>query len=238
MGGKMYTKEINERSPLRVFEKSIHGGLGKGNLGVVMSRAGIGKTALLIGIALDDLMRGRQVLHVSAKDSVDHVREFYNEIFEDLRQSSGMADARETHLVVERSRLIHTYRGVTMTALRLERDTQFYKDHLNFQPEVVIVDGFDFGAADEAALTEFKSYAKRHNVELWLSALTHRHEPITNIKGIPNPVARFEAWVSVMVLLKTLDGAVSLRLLKDHDNPNLEDLQMKLDPKTLLLANG
>ena len=72
----MYTKEINERSPLRVFEKSIHGGLGKGNLGVVMSRAGIGKTALLIGIALDDLMRGRQVLHISAKDSVDHVREF------------------------------------------------------------------------------------------------------------------------------------------------------------------
>ena len=43
----MYTKEINERSPLRVFERSIHGGLGKGNLGVVMSRAGVGKTAFL-----------------------------------------------------------------------------------------------------------------------------------------------------------------------------------------------
>ena len=37
----MFTKEINERSPLRVFEISIHGGLGKGNLGVVMSRAGV-----------------------------------------------------------------------------------------------------------------------------------------------------------------------------------------------------
>jgi len=59
----MYTKEINERSPLRVFEKSIHGGLGKGNLGVVMSRAGVGKTALLIGIALDDLMRALWVRH-------------------------------------------------------------------------------------------------------------------------------------------------------------------------------
>jgi hypothetical protein len=31
---------------------------------------------------------------------------------------------------------------------------QFYKDHLNFQPEVVIVDGFDFGAADEAAAAQ------------------------------------------------------------------------------------
>ena len=231
----MYTKEINERSPFRVFEKSIHGGLGKGNLGAALSPAGVGKTAFLIGIALDDLMRGRQVLHISAGDSVDHVRTFYDEIFGDLRRTSGMDDARETHLVVERSRLIHTYRGVVMTPVRLERDTQFYKDHLNFQPEVVVVDGFDFPGADEAALTELKEYAKRHNVELWLSALTHRHEPITNPKGIPNPVSRFEAWISVIVTLETQESAVILRLLKDHDNRDLGDLHMRLDPRTLLL---
>jgi KaiC/GvpD/RAD55 family RecA-like ATPase len=165
-----------------VFEKSIHGGLGKGNLGAVLSPAGVGKTAFLIGIALDDLMRGRQVLHVSGKDSVDHVRTFYDEIFEDLRRTSEMKDARETHLVVERSRLIHTYRGVAMTPVRLERDTQFYKDHLNFQPEVVVVDGFDFPGADEAALTELKEYAKRHNEPC---LLTHRVNPSLTPRGFP-----------------------------------------------------
>jgi hypothetical protein len=137
--------------------------------------------------------------------------------------------------VVERSRLIHTYRGVTMTHARLERDTQFYKEHLNFLPEVVVVDGFDFVHADEPAMTQLKEYAKRHNVELWLSALTHRHEPVTNPKGIPNPVARFEAWISVMVVLEAQESAVTLRLLKDHDNPDLGDLRLKLDPRTLLL---
>ena len=35
----MYRKEVNERSPMRVFEKSMHGGLGRGNVGVV-SRSG------------------------------------------------------------------------------------------------------------------------------------------------------------------------------------------------------
>ena len=29
----MYRKELNQRSPLRVFERSIHGGLGKGKYG-------------------------------------------------------------------------------------------------------------------------------------------------------------------------------------------------------------
>ena len=122
-----------------------------------------------------------------------------------------------------------------MNSTRLERDTQFYKDHLNFQPEVVVVDGFDFVRADEAALTELKEYAKRHNVEVWLSALTHRHEPVTSPRGIPSPIARFEAWISVMVVLEPHEEAIVLRLLKDHDNTNLEDLHMKLDPRTLLL---
>ena len=36
----MYRKEVNERSPMRVFESSMHGGLGRGNVGVVVSRAG------------------------------------------------------------------------------------------------------------------------------------------------------------------------------------------------------
>ena len=47
----MYQKELNERNPLRVFEHSIHGGLGLGNLGVIVARHGTGKTALLVGIA-------------------------------------------------------------------------------------------------------------------------------------------------------------------------------------------
>ena len=71
----MYRKEVNERSPMRVFEKSMHGGLGRGNVGVVAAKTGVGKTPLLVQIALDDLMRDRRVLHISHEHAVDHVRE-------------------------------------------------------------------------------------------------------------------------------------------------------------------
>ncbi len=231
----MYTKDINERSPLRVFEKSIHGGLGKGNLGVVMSRAGVGKTAFLIGVALDDLMREHKVLHIAHGDSLDHVREFYDEIFTDLRHSMRMEDAAATHLAVERSRIIHTYRGVEMTADRIRKDTQFYCDHADFKPEVVVVDGFDFSAATEEDITRLAEYARTLDVELWLSALTHRDEPVTDPRGVPNPVARFDPWISVMVVLEGREGATVVRLLKDHDNENVENLHIELDPRSLLL---
>ena len=47
----MYRKDWNKRSPLRVFERSMHGGLGKGNIGVVMSRAVARRVgALVVGL--------------------------------------------------------------------------------------------------------------------------------------------------------------------------------------------
>lgn len=231
----MFTKEVNERSPLRVFEKSIHGGLGKGNLGVVMSRAGVGKTAFLIGIAMDDLMRGRKVLHLSSKDSVDHVREFYDEVFEELRRSVDLADAAQTRLDVERSRMIHTYRGVPFTVDKIRSDVAFYKEHVHFEPEVVIIDGFDYAAATEADFTALRDLAKTAKIEIWLSALTHREDLGAAGGGIPKPVARFEPWISVVVNLEPNEGAVSLRLLKDHDSEKLDDLHIRLDPRTLLI---
>src|SRR5437773_10540522 len=100
----MYARKVHERSPLRIFERSIHGGLGAGNIGVVASRAGTGKTSFLVGIALDDLMRGRKVFHVALEQSVVHVREYYDEIFADLAQAANIEDTVNVRLEVERLR--------------------------------------------------------------------------------------------------------------------------------------
>src|SRR5262249_8789327 len=105
----MYRKEVNERSPMRVFEKSMHGGLGRGNLGVIASRAGVGKTAMLVQIALDDLLRERKVLHISHEQAVDHVRAYYDEIFHDLAQQMKLEDPESVKLEVERNRLIYSH---------------------------------------------------------------------------------------------------------------------------------
>ena len=96
MRAPMYRKEVNERSPMRVFEKSMHGGLGRGNVGVVLSRAGVGKTALLVQIALDDLLRDRRVLHISTEHALLHGRPLVD-VLQDLE--SDLWDARPQVLV-------------------------------------------------------------------------------------------------------------------------------------------
>src|SRR5262245_58569954 len=135
----MYAKELNDRSPLRVFEKSIHGGLGRGNIGVAVGRHGVGKTAFLVGVALDDLMRGRKVLHVALDQPVEKVREYYDEIFMDLVRTSGLEDVGRERLEMERARNIHTYLGHSFSVARLAEAIRFLKDYQHFEPEAVMI---------------------------------------------------------------------------------------------------
>ena len=58
-----------EVSPLNLLNMSLKKELGRGKLGVLMARAGVGKTACLIHIAFDKLFRGEKLVHISGKFS-------------------------------------------------------------------------------------------------------------------------------------------------------------------------
>lgn len=231
----MYSKELSERNPLRLFEHSIHGGLGPGNIGVVVARHGIGKTAFLVGIALDDAIRGRKVLHVSLDKTVNHVREFYDEIFMDLAHSAGLEDLATARLDMERHRMIHTYAGGTFTTDRLRHSIQFLKDVAHFDPACLILQGFDFDGATLADIEALRQLAAEFNVELWMSALTHRGVAADD-RGIPEPIAKVASAIAVIVQMTDDSGTVKISLLKDHDNPNVAKLSLALDPSTMLLV--
>ena len=74
----MIRKFLNARSPMRLMEKGLHGGLGIGNVGLLLAGHGVGKTSFLVGVALDELLRGGSVLHVSLDQTVAHVRAYYD----------------------------------------------------------------------------------------------------------------------------------------------------------------
>lgn len=230
----MYRKELNERSPLRIFENSIHGGLGRGNIGVVVARRGVGKTAFLVGVALDDLMRGRKVLHVALRQPLYKVREYYDGIFEDLVQTAHLEDYHATLREIERNRNIHAYLGSTFSIPKLLSDLAMLREYAGFVPSAILVDGYDCEAMTPETLAEFRKLARDLDAEMWLSAVTHR-ESTMNERGVPEPVARFEKDVDVIVRLFHDGKAVHIHLLKDHDNQEIHQAGVALDPTTMLL---
>src|SRR6476646_11630909 len=208
----MYRKELNERNPLRLFEHSIHGGLGRGNVGVVVARHGIGKTAFLVGIALDEAMRGRKALHVSLDKTVDHVREFYDEIFMDLAHAANLEDLPSERLEMERNRIIHTYAGKSFTIHKLRHSINFLREYVHFEPACIILEGFDFERASLEDMEGFRELAMQFNVEMWMSAVTHRGVPL-NEHGVPEPVAKFGSEIAVIVRMADENDGVQISLL-------------------------
>ena len=231
----MHRKDLNERSPLRLLEQSIHGGLGRGNIGVVVARHGLGKSAVLVGIALDDLMRGRKVLHIALDVRFDKIREYYDEIFMDLAKTANLQDIGTERREVERYRHIHTYVGNIFSVARLREAIIFVNTHMDFYPAALIIDGFSFEQMTKEIMDELRVIAKEIDGELWMSAVTHRDSK-KNERGIPEPVAPLEDSIDVILALEQGDKSVTLRLLKDHDNPNVSSSHVALDPTTLLLV--
>ncbi|MDC7124781.1 MAG: hypothetical protein PQJ46_04395, partial [Spirochaetales bacterium] len=105
----MIKEELNKRSPLRLFENSIDGGLGKGNLGVIASRKGVGKTACLVHIAMDKLFRGRQVIHVSFASKTDHISMWYEDIFNEIVKKRELENADEIYEDILKNRVIMNF---------------------------------------------------------------------------------------------------------------------------------
>ncbi len=233
----MFRKEINKRSPMRVFERSIHGGLGPGNIGVVMARHGVGKTAFLVGVALDDLMRSRKVLHIDTESPAERVIEFYEEVFNDLAKTSELADRFSTQLEIERNRMIHSYVGGNFSLARVRGALGYMKEHMAFLPSVVIIDSYpNWDEATEEDILELKKLAKELECEMWISAIAHREGEVKDDRGVPTKVARFEDHLSVLLELRPEGDHIKLQLIKDHGNKDLADLHIELDPSTLLLA--
>jgi hypothetical protein len=228
-------RDFADVSPLRVLEKSSRGGLGRGNMGVLMARAGVGKTACLIHIAFDKLLRKEKLVHVSLEDIPEKITSYYNVIFYDLVKALHWENESDLRMLFERNRMILSYLNKSFQTERLRENLRNLIERVDFSPDTLIVDGIDFSDAPRELLEEFQKVAEDFHVEIWFSALTHRHIEEVNERGIPHPCDRVDDLFAIIVQMLPTDSGLELRLLKDHEGPAAPDASVLLDPNTFLL---
>jgi len=232
----MIKSELIKKSPVRVFEESLNGGLGAGNIGVITARKGVGKTATLVHLAIDKLMRQLDVLHISFSDDPKSVNSWYEQVFNEVTRAYKLENYTDVHQELVRHRIILHFK---------QKDIDFstVKSHINevikgadSQPHILIVDGFDWENCNAAQVQAWKEYAHELNTGIWFSATLHREKLDLDDHGIPAPVNHFYDILDVIIMLKPEQDHVDFSLLKAHGNET-DDLKLKLDPKTLLIAN-
>ena len=232
----MVREELIQRSPLRILEKSIRGGVAKGQIGVIASRKGTGKTACLVHIATDQLLQGKHVIHVSFSGRTDHIITWYEDIFSEIAKKRNLEDAMNVHDAIIKQRVVMNFSQEGVTAEQLLRSVRAMVEDGQFAADVIVVDGYDFEKGMPETVAAVKALAEELGVTVWFSASVHREDPSTDENGVPTLLCPYIDHVAVLITLQPTANHIKLSLVKDHDLYAGKDLHLMLDPKTLLIA--
>lgn len=230
----MVKKELITRSPLRILEKSTSGGVGKGNIGVLAARKGVGKTACLVHIATDQLFQGKHVIHVSFANDTSHIVSWYEDIFQEIARRYKLDCTMDIHDDIIRNRVIMNFRQDGVQVEQVQKSVRSMIQEGSFFADVVIIDGYDFSKVSPAEFQSFKKLAEELQIEIWFSVTLHRDSSFVN--GIPSVLVPMINDIAILILLEPREGHIHLRLAKDHEITLTEDLHLKLDPHILLIA--
>ncbi|HYG67287.1 MAG TPA: hypothetical protein VD838_06495, partial [Anaeromyxobacteraceae bacterium] len=228
----MIRQEAILQSPLRILDRSIRGGLGRGHLGVIMAPAGVGKSACLVQIGLDVLLRGKHVLHLAVGQSVDHVSTRYDALFDELADRVDLKDRRGERESIAHRRLIRSSMDGSFGPRIFDEAIAAFEAHLSRTPFTILVDGFAWDEPGAAAtLRAVKASAERVGAELWMTARDGRRDDRA-ARADPRSDAS-GALVDVAVLLEPHGRHARLTLVKDFDRFPASDVQLVIEGGTL-----
>lgn len=137
----MNKEELILNNPLRAL--GLGGKADNQGLGLVMARAGLGKTAVLVQIALDFMTRGEKVLHVSIGETVDKARSWYDDIFSLITQGIAEDLQHDFELETMQNRMIMTFKESSFDQATLEERLDDLIKQDVYRPDCLIVDGYD-----------------------------------------------------------------------------------------------
>ena len=220
----MHGEELIERSPMRALAAEIRGGLDAGQVGGVFARAGVGKSAFLVQIAMTHALRGNPVLHVSLTDGQARVRSFYDELLAEVSRAVAPRDRSAAQVELERNRVIHASLGRVFGPGDLEGLVGTLADVMHFRPIAIVVDGTDIADLDVAG---WRATAEKLGLRIWMSVRIHRDGDV----DIDELATRFDSAVS----LEPAAAMVQLRILRIGGKAATNHGLLDLDPVTMMV---
>ncbi len=209
--------------------------LGSREIGVIMARAGVGKTAFLTLLALEEICGGGRVLHVCIDEPPDKIKGWYKEL---IRIHSGETSATALKSVVkdiETKRFIVSFLHNSFSPRKLRDVFESVTFQAEFHPSLVVIDGLDFERYDRKFFENFKDLVSQKGFPVWTSARTHRHIDEKSDKGIPYPCHLIDDLIDIIILLDPDEnGEISMKVLKDRSMHDISEAGpiLRLRPQT------
>ena len=231
----MLKNDLILRNPLRQLGFETEDILPAGAIGAVLSHAGVGKTALLVQLALNGMLRNQNVLHISLNDPVNKVNLWYSELFHHLAGRYEGAQINNLWESVLPHRFIMTFRVESFTVPKLEERLSDLTEQGIFSPTMMIIDGLHFDESRRSDLNDLKAIAAKNGIHIWFTVHTHRHES-SGSDGLPVSFSSIAGLFDLVLELQPEHADVHIKLLRGSGStPGGSPLL--LDPSTMLIKD-
>lgn len=231
----MLKNDLILRNPLRLMGRENEAIVPEGGFGAVLARAGVGKTALIVQVALNTMLQQKNVLHVSLNDPVDKVNLWYQEVLNSLDHQYNVRQVKELWESIQRHRLIMTFKVEGFSVPKLEERVKDITEQQIFIPHMVIIDGLPFDERLRTPLEGLKAFSENHHLHLWFTVTTHRHET-PDSDGLPVQLASVADLFDAAIQLQPEGKKIHIRSLKGGHNGAKNGEQL-LDPSTMLIQD-
>ena len=231
----MEKKELIQRSPVRVLMDSIQGGPGPGEIGLIASPSGIGKTSVLVQIALDKLLQEKKIIHISFTRHTDYVLAWYENIFDEFTKKKNLSNEQEIKDDIVKNRVLMKFTQEGVSGEQILRSLKALIKDGNFNADAIIIDGYDFSAANEGQMSKVRSFAAEMGVSIWYSCTVRGKEPYYDKRNVPLVIKDFEELFDFIIILDPKTDHIALSVSRNRENQKSEKPALKLDPKTLLM---
>ena len=236
----MELNELITRSPIRIFEKSITGGLKAGEIGVIASQNGLGKTSVLVQLALDKLLQEKKVIHVSFTQHTHYVLAWYEDIFREFVSRKNLENHADVKNDFIKNRVLMNFNQDGISKEQILRSLRAMIIDGSFKADSVIIDGYNFSKTSHKCMEAVKAFAKELNLSVWYSCNIdyENNSKQCDDKNIPFVLKDFSELIDIIVVLEPKQDYIAFSVSKDRDSLIGKVPSMRLDPKTLLISEG
>jgi hypothetical protein len=231
----MVKEELIQRSPIRIFEQTIHGGLKAGEIGIIASPNGVGKTSVLVQLGMDKLLQGKKVIHVSFTQNKQYVPVWYEDIFNEFTGRKNLENADEVKNELVKNRVLMSFNQDGVTIEQITRSLRAMIMEGGFKADSVIIDGFDFSRTNKESIAAVKTFATEMGIGVWYSCSVADNGQQYDKERVPLVISGFSGLIDIIIVLEPKTDHVELSISKDRDSIISKSTAMRLDPKTLLI---
>ena len=169
----MLKTDLILRNPIQYLGGQSEDVLASGQFGGVLARAGVGKTALMVQIALNSMLHERNVLHVSLNQPVNKTNLWYREVFGHVARQFNVPQPESLWESLLPHRFIMTFRTEGFSVPKLEERLTDLVEQKIFVPRMLIVDGLSFDEPLRDSLAGLKHYRPSQRPE----RMVHHPDP-------------------------------------------------------------